>query len=163
MLLVAISVSSLVMWPRAVLLRNPPPSDPVLMTTVVFVRITLRIRLTTLACVVYCKYSNLWACVGVCVWGCVCVKWVCVGGMYMWISWIITTILCTYACKELTSVACIDVQWKPSIVATLGEQHFDVIKIIGVALLRVVLTQTFHLGPGFRVVIQRWLLFRGGC
>ncbi len=51
------------------------------------------------------------------------------------------------------------IQWNPSIAATLGEQHFG--RYIGVAFIEgLFCTQTVHLGPGFRAVIQRWPLFR---
>ena len=54
------------------------------------------------------------------------------------------------------------IQWNPSIVATLGEQHFG--RYIGVAFIEGLFgTQTVHLGPGCLAfievgVIQRWAL-----
>ncbi len=69
---------------RAVLLRNPPPSDPVLMTTVVFVRITLTIILTKLVWLTVNTATCGRVCVhvweGECVWcaRCACVCGVCV-------------------------------------------------------------------------------------
>ena len=85
------------------LLSNPPPSDPVLMTTVVFVR--LRIRPTNV----------LWLTVNAATCGRVCVGGgggvcVCGGGWWWWCVCVCSKNICNCTCthnyKELTSVAC---------------------------------------------------------
>ncbi len=52
----------------------------------------------------------------------------------------------------------LQLQWNPSIAATLGEQNFG--RYVGWPLLRDCFV--VHLGPRFLAVIQRWPLFTGG-
>ncbi len=49
------------------------------------------------------------------------------------------------------------IQWNPSITATLGEQNFG--RYIGVAFIEgLFCTQSVHLGPVFLAILQRWPL-----